>query len=65
MIEKAIAGLPESYRDAFVLADVEGMPNAEIAEMLGSTVPAVKSRLHRARLMMRDALAPHFEEVAV
>ena len=64
IIERAIAQLPEAYRDVYVLADVEGLPNAEIAEMLDLSVPAVKSRLHRARLMMRDALAPHFEEVA-
>jgi RNA polymerase sigma-70 factor, ECF subfamily len=64
LIERAIAQLTESYRDVYVLADVEGLPNAEIAEILEMSVPAVKSRLHRARLMMRDALAPHFEEVA-
>jgi RNA polymerase sigma-70 factor (ECF subfamily) len=63
LIEQAIAGLPVIYRDVFVLADVEQLPNAEIAEMLGLTVPAVKTRLHRARLLMREALAPHFEEV--
>jgi RNA polymerase sigma-70 factor (ECF subfamily) len=63
VIERAIGELPETYRDVYVLADVEGLPNAEIAEMLDLSVPAVKSRLHRARLMMRDALAPHFEEV--
>ena len=61
LIEKAINQLPEPYRDVYVLADVEGLPNAEIGEMLGLNVPAVKSRLHRARLRMRDALAPHFE----
>ncbi|MBV9124769.1 MAG: sigma-70 family RNA polymerase sigma factor [Planctomycetes bacterium] len=64
LIESAITGLPELYRHVYVLADVEGLPNAEIADMLGLSVPAVKSRLHRARLLMRDALAPHFEEVA-
>jgi RNA polymerase sigma-70 factor, ECF subfamily len=62
LIEAAIAGLPEAYRDVFVLADVEGLHNAEIAEMLGLSVAAVKSRLHRARLTMRQALARHFEE---
>jgi len=62
LIEAAIAQLPEIYRDVYVLADVEGEPNAEIGNMLGLGLPAVKSRLHRARLMMRDALAPHFEE---
>jgi RNA polymerase sigma-70 factor (ECF subfamily) len=64
LIEQAIGRLPELYRDVFVLADVEGLPNAEIGAMLGLSVAAVKSRLHRARLLMRDALAPHFEEVS-
>jgi len=61
LIEKAIATLPDPFRDVYVLADVEGLPNAEIADMLNLSVPAVKSRLHRARLRMRDELAPHFE----
>jgi RNA polymerase sigma-70 factor (ECF subfamily) len=64
-IERAIDGLPETYRTVFLLADVEGLPNATIAESLRLSVPAVKSRLHRARLLMRDALAPYFEEIAV
>jgi RNA polymerase sigma-70 factor, ECF subfamily len=63
LIEDAIARLPEIYRDVYVLADVEGLTNVEIGEMLGLSVAAVKSRLHRARLLMRDALSPHFEEV--
>jgi RNA polymerase sigma-70 factor (ECF subfamily) len=62
IIEAGIAQLPEPFRDVYVLADVEGLPNAEIGEMLDLSVPAVKSRLHRARLRMRDLLAPHFEE---
>lgn len=61
LIDDAIARLPEPFRDVYVLADVEGLPNAEIGEMLGLSVAAVKSRLHRARLRMRDTLAPHFE----
>jgi RNA polymerase sigma-70 factor (ECF subfamily) len=64
VIEKAISQLPEIYRDVYILADVEGLPNAEIGDLLGLSVPAVKSRLHRARLLMREALAPYFEEVA-
>ena len=62
LIENAITDLPEIYRDVYVLADVEGLPNSEIGEMLNLSLPAVKSRLHRGRLLMRDALAPHFEE---
>jgi RNA polymerase sigma-70 factor, ECF subfamily len=61
IIERAIKTLPEPFRDVYVLADVEGLPNSEIADMLKLSIPAVKSRLHRARLRMRDALAPHFE----
>ncbi len=62
MIESAMATLPDIYRDVFVLGDVEQLPNAEIGGMLGLSLAAVKSRLHRARLMMRDALSRHFEE---
>lgn len=64
LIKDAIAKLPPLYRDVYVLADVEGLPNSEIGDLLGLSLPAVKSRLHRARLLMRDALAPHFEEVS-
>jgi RNA polymerase sigma-70 factor (ECF subfamily) len=60
LLERAIAA-PEVYRDVYVLADVEDLPNAEIAALLGLRVPAVKSRLHRARLLMREALAPHVQ----
>jgi RNA polymerase sigma-70 factor (ECF subfamily) len=64
MLEQAIAALPEMYRDVYVLSDVEELPNAEIGRLLGLSLPAVKSRLHRARLMLRDALAPYFREEA-
>jgi RNA polymerase sigma-70 factor (ECF subfamily) len=62
LIEQAIGRLPVTYRDVYILADVEGLPNPEIADMLQLSLPAVKSRLHRARLLMRNALAPYFEE---
>jgi RNA polymerase sigma-70 factor (ECF subfamily) len=65
IIERAIGQLPEIYRDVYVLADVEGLSNPEIGSMLGLSLPAVKSRLHRGRMLMRNALAPHFEEVTV
>ena len=63
LIEQAIAELPLAYRTVFAMADVEGMPNAEVADRLDMTLPAVKSRLHRARAMLREALTPHFGEV--
>jgi RNA polymerase sigma-70 factor (ECF subfamily) len=62
LIERAIAGLPPLYRNVFVLADVEGLPNAVVAQRLGLSLPAIKSRLHRARQLMREVLAPHFQE---
>jgi RNA polymerase sigma-70 factor (ECF subfamily) len=63
-IEEAVAGLPALYRDVFVLADLDGLANAEIGTILGLSLPAVKSRLHRARLSLRQSLAPYFEETA-
>jgi RNA polymerase sigma-70 factor (ECF subfamily) len=64
-IRDAIDDLPETYRDVFVLADVEGLPNAEVADQVGLSLPAMKSRLHRARLLLREALAPYFVEVGI
>jgi RNA polymerase sigma-70 factor (ECF subfamily) len=61
LIEQAIARLPAIYRDVCVLADVTELSNSRIAGMLGLSVAAVKSRLHRARMLMRKALAPHLE----
>jgi RNA polymerase sigma-70 factor (ECF subfamily) len=61
-VERAVERLPEAYRDAFVLAEVEGLPAAQVARALGLSLPAVKSRLHRARLRVRRALAPYVEE---
>lgn len=62
LIERAIASLPEAYRAVFVLADVENLPNADVAQRMGLSLPAVKSRLLRARAMLRDALSPHLSQ---
>ena len=59
LIEQAIARLPQMYRDVYVFADVEERPNAEIGQLLGLSLAAVKSRLHRARLALREALGHH------
>jgi RNA polymerase sigma-70 factor (ECF subfamily) len=64
LIDRAIAHLPPIYRTVFVLADVEGLPNAVIADRLKLSLPAIKSRLHRARQLMRDALSPHFQDLS-
>ena len=61
LVEEAIRALPEIYRTAFVLRDVEGLSAEEAAAALGLTVPALKSRLLRGRLMMRERLAAALE----
>jgi len=57
VLEKAIEELPPDYRTALVMHDIEGMPNPDIAETLGISLPAVKSRVHRSRLFVRKKLA--------
>lgn len=59
-IEAAVGELSESYRVVFHLRDIEGLSSEETAEILGLSVPAVKSRLHRARLFLRDKLSDYF-----
>ncbi len=54
--------LPPAYRVVFVLRDVVEMDTVEAAEVLGLTIAALKSRLLRARLMVRETLAPRFAE---
>jgi RNA polymerase sigma-70 factor (ECF subfamily) len=55
-LEEAITRLPPGARRVFVLHDVEGYKHEEIAEMLGVTSGATKAQLHRARLLLREAL---------
>jgi RNA polymerase sigma-70 factor, ECF subfamily len=55
-LERAIAGLPPGARRVFVLHDVEGYRHEEIAEQLGITSGGSKAQLHRARLLLREAL---------
>jgi RNA polymerase sigma-70 factor (ECF subfamily) len=55
-LEDAVAKLPPGARRVFVLHDVEGYKHEEIAEMLGVTSGATKAQLHRARLLLREAL---------
>jgi len=62
VLETAIAELPPDYRTALVMHDVEGMPNPDIAETLGISLPAVKSRVHRSRLFVRKKLAEYMAD---
>ena len=56
-LEAAIAGLPERARTVLVLYDIEGYRHAEIADMTGMAVGSSKAQLHRARKLVREALA--------
>lgn len=58
LLEQAIAGLPASFRSVFVLREIEGLSVEETAEALALPPATVKSRLHRARAKLRQALDP-------
>ena len=56
LLEAAVEGLPRGYRVVFVLREIEGLNTAETAESLGLTEETVKTRLHRARALLREEL---------
>jgi len=62
IIQKAVDQLPEKEKVVFLLRDVEGISTEKVGEILDLTIPAVKSRLHRARLFLRKKLSTFFEE---
>lgn len=62
IIQRAVERLPEEYRNIFVLRDIDGLSNEEVAETLALSVPAVKSRLHRARLILRKKLQRYYDD---
>jgi RNA polymerase sigma-70 factor, ECF subfamily len=62
ILGKTIQGLPPSFRTVFVLRDVEGLSTEETADALELSVPAVKSRLLRARLQLRERLNKYFKQ---
>ena len=61
-IQKAVDELPEIYRTVFIIRDVEGLSTEETAEVLEISIPTVKTRLHRARLALRDAITRYFDQ---
>ncbi len=60
-MDKAIGDLEDNYREVLVLRDIEGLKADEVSEVLGISVAAVKSRLHRGRKILRSQLAPWLE----
>jgi len=63
-LERAIQDLPEKLRAVFVLRELEGLSTEETAEALDISIDAVKVRLHRARLQLRERLSAYFTELA-
>ena len=64
-VAKAVGELPDIYREVFALRDMQHLDVGETAEALGIGQSAVKTRLHRARLMLREALTPVFAKPKV
>ena len=62
VLREGINNLPETYQGVYVLAEIEGLPHQEIATSLEISVGVVKTRLHRARLFLRDILDDYFAE---
>ena len=62
-LEEAISKLPEEYRGVYVLRDIDGLSSRQVGKMLKLSIPAVKSRLHRGRLMLRRKLAKLYREI--
>jgi RNA polymerase sigma-70 factor (ECF subfamily) len=62
VLQRAIDRLPDQYRAVFVLRDVDGLSNQETGQILDLSIPAVKSRLHRSRIMLRKKLQRYYED---
>jgi RNA polymerase sigma-70 factor (ECF subfamily) len=60
LVERGILGLPAKYRDVVMLRDIEQLSTDEVSRQLGLSVPTVKVRLLRGRLMLREWLSPLF-----
>lgn len=63
-MEQAIRTLPEKLRVVFVMRELEGLSTEETAQVLGVSIAVVKTRLHRARLQLRERLSTYFTELA-
>jgi RNA polymerase sigma-70 factor (ECF subfamily) len=63
ILEKAITALPAIYREVFLLRDIEELSINETAATLAISIPTVKVRLHRARIMLQKQLAPELKHL--
>lgn len=65
VIIEAISHLPAEYRPVFVLRDVDGLSTKQVGKILNLTAPAVKSRLHRSRMILRRRLRAIYREIGL
>ena len=65
VVEKNVKALPDEYRGVFILRDIDGFTNVEVSKILGLTTPAVKSRLHRARALLKRKLKGYLGSVCL
>lgn len=61
-LQDALLKIPEEYRAVFILRDIDGLPNKDVGEILNLSIPAVKSRLHRSRTMLKKRLKRFYED---
>src|SRR5262249_39187333 len=64
LLGRALEALPDHYRAVLILRDIEEVSNEEAADILGESVGSVKSRLHRARMALREQLTRHLVRTA-
>jgi RNA polymerase sigma-70 factor (ECF subfamily) len=64
LLQQAVADIPLIYRETFLLRDIEELSVNETAEALGISVASVKVRLHRARMMLQQRLAPQLKQIS-
>jgi len=62
VLQKAIDSLPPKYKSVFILHDVEGLPLTEVAQILSLSVPAVKTRVHRSRMYLREKISEYIKK---
>ena len=62
ILRQSVSKLPEEYRAIFTLRDIDGLSNQEVADIVGLTLAATKTRLHRARLFLRERLSHYLHE---
>jgi len=62
VLQKAIDSLPPKYKSVFILHDVEGLPLAEVARILSLSIPAVKTRVHRSRMYLREKISEYIKK---